>query len=1085
MSDLRTVIDDVVREAADTVLARRRIPTATYRLQFRGDAFRFRDATAIVPYLRDLGISHVYSSPCLAARAGSPHGYDVIGHNRLNPELGTDDDFREFVDALHAAGMGLIWDIVPNHMGVTGGGNDWWQDVLENGPSSPYAEFFDIDWRPAKQELRNKVLLPILGEQFGRVLEEGSLKLEFDRGAFWLRCYDYRLPIEPKSYEGPLSLGLEEFKQSQRVEDSLRESSAELAERVPHIDAIGVQRLESILTACNHLPEYTRTDPLLIEERQREKEMIKLRLEQLVDEEPAVAEFIAENVRRYNGNSDDPATFDALDALLNRQVYRVCHWKAAADEINYRRFFDINELASLCVERHDVFEKTHESIFERLVRGDVDGLRIDHVDGLFDPREYLCRLQRGYLSRIGRELYERRVGSSDEDVPDWDEIAPQFLRRLADERLPELRRIAGWPDSRVMENPVDLPCEAVRWPLYVVVEKILEHGEQLPAEWPVAGTTGYDFLNSVGRQFVDPRGFGDLVKSYLRFTKIRADFAEVVYHCKLLILRVAMSSELQLLSARLNRLSERHRRSRDFTLNNLRAALREIIACFPVYRTYITAAPVGERDRRVVNEAVLHARRRNPAIDRGLFDFVRRTLLLESPPGLNESDEAARLVFVGRLQQVSGPVMAKGVEDTAFYRYFPLASLNEVGGSPVPTEFGVDAFHRENRLRQQLRPDSLSATTTHDTKRSEDTRARISVLSEVPREWQRAVTRWSRLNRRHHRTINDAPAPSRDDEYLFYQSLIGVWPRNPPDDAQRAELIDRVQQYMSKATHEAKLYTSWINPDEEYDAAVRDFVAAALEDHPRNRFLPDFTAFLEHIADAAVYAALSQAFLKLVSPGVPDIYQGQELWDLSLVDPDNRRPVDFAVRAELLDEMTRRWEDEAGNRVDLARELARTPDDPRLKLFVTWRTLQMRRRYRTLFQDGEYVPLRVEGAYAAHVVAFQQRPARHEPDAPFAVVIAPRCVVAWTSVHASESSLGRPESASLAWTEVHATSPGSVCTADVWNDTAALLEPFQRQQLFHAFTGAMHDCSGRLDLAELLADFPVALLIQEKSGNNQ
>lgn len=1087
-------------------------PEATYRLQLEHGRFSFRDAAAIAPYLRELGVSHLYASPYLAARPGSPHGYDVVDHSRLAPELGGEDGFRELVEALRREGLGQIMDIVPNHMGVSTSENAWWKDVLENGPSSPYAHHFDIDWRPVKQELKNKVLLPILGEQYGRVLENGQLRLDYEHGAFVLRYFDFRLPLDPKSYTMILKHQLDELR------EALEPSPAHEPGQDPLLE------LESIMTALEYLPEATEAEAERVAERQREKEVIKVRLDRLVTASPEIGEFIHRNLQVFNGDPDHPYSFDLLDELLNAQSYRLSHWKAASDEINYRRFFDINDLAAICMEAPDVFEAAHRLVFELLVRGDVDGLRIDHIDGLYDPTEYLWRLQWGYVRALGRALYEREMeaaagarrelqpalhaggasqfpaaghsgaGPFEGDVavflesgrwddasplPEWDAIEPHFLkayhRRLqgpSPMRLfPGIRwsaddaaaptRDDGLAENGQGEQPIRKPVPAPQQlPLYVVVEKILELEEQLPPEWPMAGTTGYDFLNLVNGLFVDPGGLREILKAYRRFVGEQMTFSEVVYRSKLLILRVAMASELQLLVFRLNRLSERHRRTRDFTLNDLRTALREILACFPVYRTYINSEQITTRDRHFLNVAVMKAKQRNPAIDAALFNFVRDTLLMQQPPGLDEAGRLERDFFVGRFQQVTSPVMAKGVEDTAFYRYFPLASLNEVGGAPARGVVAPELFHHDNTTRLTHRPRSLLGTTSHDTKRTEDVRARINVLSEIPKKWHQALGRWARWNRKYRRSDEGPPAPSRNDEYLFYQSLVGIWPLQPPDQAARRELIERLQKYMEKATHEAKERTSWINPDPDYDQAVRDFVASVLEGDSKSRFLDDFQAFHEQVVDWGLYTALSQALLKFTSPGVPDIYQGQELWDFSLVDPDNRRPVDFERRRKLLAEFRQQVGEDGQELLGFARELGSTPRDERLKLFVTWRALQFRRANPDLFHQGQYRGLEAVGDKARHVCAFALGTGSETGrDRRLAIVVAPRLLAQLT-----------PRS-----DESQATPPPLGET--IWGNTRLTLEDLDAPQLHNLFTGQPCPVERReLPLASVLSDFPVAVL---------
>jgi (1->4)-alpha-D-glucan 1-alpha-D-glucosylmutase len=1031
MSDLDSWAQSLAQSVAKTVASRRCRATALYRMQLEPGKLTFRDAAGIVPYLDELGVSHLYASPCLKARSGSPHGYAIVDYSRLNPELGSEDDYQAMVDALHSRAMGQILDVVPNHMSAAPGENMWWNDVLENGPASPHAAYFDIDWRPIKEELRNKVLLPILGQQYGQVLESGKLKVEFRDGAFFLRCYESLLPIEPGTYRTILTSRLDAWKESQPA------------------DSADVRELESIVTALAHLPEPADTDPGRVAERQREKEVIKDRLRALELRSESVADFICRNVQALNGIPGDPHSYDALDKFLGAQVYRLSHWKAAADEINYRRFFDINELAAVCMEAPEVFQESHRLVFDLLVRGDVEGLRIDHIDGLYDPAEYLRHLQRGYLVALGKSLYQAETAHPEQppaippgttaEPPSWSEIEPAFLSQVT-----------------------EMTCtDRAALPLYVVAEKILGCDEELPTQWLLAGTTGYDFLTSLAGLFVDPKGLSELVNIYSRFIDRRPDFREVARQSKRLIFRAAMSSELQVLAHRLNRLSERYRGSRDFTLNSLRTALREILVCFPVYRTYVREGLVSERDRQVICRAAAQAKLANPATDAAVFDFIRDVLLLERPPDLDDAGRRERELFVGRVQQVTSPVMAKGIEDTAFYRYFPLASLNEVGGNPLHGARTIEEFHRHNRARQAVWQQSLICTTTHDTKRSEDARARISVLSEIPLLWRKAVNRWARLNRRHCREVAGQPAPSRNDEYLFYQSLVGVWPL-PPGDNDLAALAGRMAAYMEKATHEAKVSTSWINPDAEYDAAVRQFVTAVLVDHPKNRFLAEFRGFHEQIVNWGLFTALSQTFLKLTSPGVPDIYRGQEIWDFSLVDPDNRRPVDFANSMKMLTRLRKEVGRNERTLLSLARTLAENPRDPRLKLFVTWRALQFRRQHADLFRLGDYVPLAAVGPQAKHACAFVRdyTPADGSPRKT-AIVIAP-CLIAGLTPQSNGSPVTRPPTGS-----------------SVWGETCLKLANVPPRPLMNLFTGQTIVPDSCLPLASALADFPVALFASE------
>ena len=1036
-------------------------PTATYRLQFGKGRMTFGDAADLVPYLRELGVSHLYASPYLKARSGCEHGYAIVDYGQLNPDLGAAEDFRRLVDALHGHGMEQILDVVSNHMSATPAENAWWNDVLENGPSSPFAACFDIDWHPIKEELQNKILLPILGDQYGQVLESGELKLEYHGGAFIVRYYQVALPLDPRTYRTILMRRLDDLK------------------TVLPSDSEDLRELESIVTALEHLPAYVDTEPERVAERQREKEVAKGRLAHLVERSAAIAEFIHRNVEELNGVMEDPDSFNDLDKLLDAQVYRLSHWKAAADEINYRRFFDINDLAAVCMEDPRVFQASHRLVFDLLIRGDAAGLRIDHIDGLYDPMEYLRRLQWGYLRALGWTVFRQLAEAHAEmlpgrildadlgEMPPWNELEPTFLENMTArfDLLAPTPACVNPPEAdaatseRLAENIEKSPLQNLL-PLYVVVEKILGPEEPLPESWLVAGTTGYDFLNAVNGLFVERTGLEELAKAYDRFIDGKRDFREVALQSKRLILRAAMSSDLQLLAYRLNRISERHRRSRDFTLNTLHVALREILACFPVYRTYIHAGSLSDRDRQFVQRAVAQAKRRNPAINAAVFDFVRDVLLLEQPAGLDPAGRHERDLFVGRFQQVTSPVMAKGIEDTAFYRYFPLASLNEVGGDPVRTATAVEEFHRQNATRQNKWPRSLVATTTHDTKRSEDVRARIDILAEIPHLWRKAVNRWARLNRRHQREVDGQPAPSRNDEYLFYQSLLGVWPLKEPGDEGLPTLVERLQFYMEKATREAKIHTSWINPNSDYDTAIRQFIAAVLDGRARNRFLAEFRTFHEHVVNWGLFTALSQTLLKLTSPACPTSTRGRSSgtsvssirtiairWTLP-------RPARFSLGSERkspqVNRRSSRWPvDSPGVRAT-----------PRLKLFVTWQTLQFRREHADLFQEGDYIPLNVRGSRSKHVCAFA-RISVSSPGAPrkVAVIIVPRLIAQLTPAEANGAGNSSPLGPAI------------------WEDTHVLVEDLAVSSLENLFTGQIElPENGLIPVARALSDFPVAVL---------
>jgi (1->4)-alpha-D-glucan 1-alpha-D-glucosylmutase len=940
------------------------IPGATYRLQFHKD-FTFRDALAIVPYLAELGITDAYASPILKARPGSSHGYDISDHHHLNPEVGSDAEFDAWVDALKTRGMGILLDIVPNHMAVVGSENTWWNDILENGPSSPYAGYFDIAWSAStRPELQGRVLIPILGEPYIKVLESQQLKVEYESGSFSIRYFDHRFPVAPRSY------GLILMHRLTELETQLGPSDPALHE------------LESILTAVKHLPRRNETDPALVAERQREKEVIKRRLGSLTAENSAIRDFIARSVNEFNGTAGDPASFNLLEEMLDDQAYRLAFWRVAAEEINYRRFFDINELAALSMERQDVFDATHELILRLIRDGKVRGVRIDHPDGLFDPREYLGRLQ-----------------------------------------------------------------QASGGDLYAIVEKILAADETLPPDWPTAGTTGYEFLNIVNGLFVDGSQEGAFTRLYRDAIGDLPSFGELVYEKKLLILEIALAGEMQMLTHQLDRIAQNNRSSRDFTRSGLGRALREVIACFPVYRSYITGPDVAEADRRHVLRAVRRAAVRNPGMSMSIFHFIRDTLLCRPPAAAGAEYLEDQRRFVGKFQQVTSPVMAKGAEDTAAYIANRLVSLNEVGGDPDRFGIAPAAFHEEMTRRQASHPHALSATATHDTKRGEDVRARIDVLSELPAEWAERRAKWSGLNERHRIHVEDFVAPDVNEEYLFYQTLLGAWPIGPVSAEAHDGFVGRVKDYMEKALHEAKVHSTWINPNHSYDEAVRQFVGAVLDPTGNAEFLADFRSFQRKIHAYGIWNSLGQTLLKIAAPGVPDIYQGTEFWELSLVDPDNRRPVDFALRGKTLAGLRER-----GVSTAVARELLDQRDDGRIKMYLLWRGLTLRREWATLFSDGAYQPLDVVGPAAEHVVSF----ARIHGDQ-LVIAVVPRLLVGLIAADQTP------------------------CQAGNWSGTRIALGDLPMRRFRNAFTGAeisVDASAGRRELPVelLLRDFPVSLL---------
>jgi (1->4)-alpha-D-glucan 1-alpha-D-glucosylmutase len=811
-------------------------PRATYRLQLHA-GFGFDDASDVAPYLAALGVSHLYCSPFLQAAPGSMHGYDVVDPARVNDELGGEDGFRRFARTCAALGLRLVLDVVPNHMAVWPG-NAWWWDVLENGEASRYAGHFDVDWDPPESRLRHRVLVPVLGDHYGRVLEAGALHVERRGGTFAVRYREHAFPVAPHTLPPILARAL------------ARRPSDELA---------------FLADAFAALPAPTATDRASVERRHRDKEVLRGHLERLCARDPGVGAAIDATLATLDA--------DALDALLDRQSYRLAFWRTARRELDYRRFFDVHHLVGLQSDRPDVFAATHVRIVAWVREGVADGLRIDHIDGLADPQ--------GYLDRVRRT------------------------------------------------------CPGA----WLVVEKILAHDERLPARWPVDGTTGYDFLVLAGGLFVDPAGEEGLSRLYDEIAGASHEWPALVRAAKEAVLRDGLASELTRLTALFLDVCEGRRRQRDYTRHELHEALCEAIVAFPVYRTYVrpAAAQVSEDDARHVTTAVRAAATARPDLDGELFALLADVLLLRLR-GAREDE------LVTRFQQLTGPAMAKGVEDTALYRFNRLVGLNEVGGDPARFGTGVEEFHAACLERQARLPRGMLATSTHDTKRSEDVRARLALLSEMPERWAQAVRRWTRANERH-RTDG---APDRNAEYLFYQTLVGAWPLDR----------ERALAYAIKAAREARAHTSWTDPCPGHEAALRRFVEGTLGDPA---FTADLAEFLAPMIEPGHVNALAQTLLKLTAPGVPDLYQGTELWDASLVDPDNRRPVDYAVRRALLDAL-----DDATPEAVLARR-----DEGLPKLWVVERALALRRRHPDAFgARGGYRPLRAEGTRAAHVVAF-------------------------------------------------------------------------------------------------------------------
>jgi (1->4)-alpha-D-glucan 1-alpha-D-glucosylmutase len=866
--------------------------------------FDFDAAAELAPYLRRLGVSHLYSSPWLQAAPGSSHGYDVVDHGKVSDELGGPAAHARLHDALDRAQLGVVLDIVPNHMAVDGKANAWWWDVLEDGPASVYAGYFDVDWDPPDSKLRNRVLLPFLPDHYGRVLEAGQFTLRRDGGALVVAFADHQMPIAPHSLGAILAAAVRRLGAG-----SPRRSTA-----------------ETLVADFDRLPAPWLLDEQSVQQRHRSKMELRARLAELCAGDRTVADALDAEVA---ATSSDP---DRLDTLLEAQNYRLAWWRTGADELDYRRFFDISSLVALRQEDARVFNESHQLVLDWVRRGVVDGLRVDHVDGLRDPK--------GYLDRLA--------------------------------------------------------CEAPG--VWVVVEKIVAVGERLPGDWPVAGTTGYDWLNVAGGLFVDPAGEDPLTKTYVAFTGQTAPIDEVAHDARIEVLRGPLATDLRRLTSTLVTVCEANRRYRDYARRELRQALEAILACFPVYRTYVRPDAASDADRDVISSAMTAVRSRHEDVDVDLLEFIRSILVLDTP-----GDAETELAL--RFQQLSSAVMAKGVEDTAFYRYLRLVSLNEVGGDPGRFGTPTDAFHRFACRAQIERPLSLLGTSTHDTKRGEDVRARLAVLSEIPDAWAIATGRWASIAERH----RSQGWPDANMEWLWYQTLVGAWPLS----------LERARRYMEKASKEAKQHTSWESPDATYDAALGTFLEGFVTDR---KLMRSVKAFVASIVRPGWTNALAQKLLTLTAPGVPDIYQGTELWDLSLVDPDNRQAVDFATRRRLLDALDARdW------------EAALPTGSP--KMLVVARALGLRSEHPEWFGEGEagrYEPVEATGPQAEHVVAFA-RGGR-------SITVVPRLTV-------------------------------GLARAGGWGTTALPLPP---GSWLNRLTGAA--VSGRVLLDDLLASFPVALL---------
>jgi (1->4)-alpha-D-glucan 1-alpha-D-glucosylmutase len=933
------------------------IPRATYRIQLHS-GFGFDAATQCVPYLARLGISHAYLSPYLKARAGSTHGYDIVDHSQLNPELGDDEAFRRLSQTLKAHSLGHILDFVPNHMGVGGADNPLWLDALEWGPDAMHAGWFDIDWDPDRRYLHNKILIPFLGDQYGVELERGVLQLRYDEseGSFAVWAYGtHKLPIWPPHY----------------------------ARILGNEDA----RLEQLADAFNWLPNWR-------QQTQQRAAELKTRLASLVRDHADVREALQRALKRFEGQPDRSDSWQQLHALIAEQRWRVAHFRVAADDINYRRFFNINDLAGLRMELPEVFDHVHQRVLRWVKEGVIDGLRIDHIDGLYDPKGYLRRLQRRLSARHAEKHF------------------------------------------------------------YLVVEKILAPHESLREDWPIDGTTGYDFLNQVLGLLIDSGAEGAFTRCYEQFSGEQRHIAEIVHQAKLHIMENEMASELNVLARDMARLARQNPRTADFTRNLLRRAIMELIACFPVYRTYLDeSGELTGPDQRDLSWAFAQARRNEAELDPSVFNFLEQVLSAAWVQRSRSGFSRQSLVRCAmRLQQYSGPVMAKGVEDTAFYRYQRFIALNEVGGDPDRFGSTVAAFHKANQARAQRWPHCMLTTATHDTKRGEDARARLAALSEFAEEWAQQLPVWSRILRGPAVPEESDLKPDRNDEYLLFQLLLGAWPcelldPGALDEGALHDFAQRVRATMVKSMRESRIHTGWAFPAAAYEDATLALIDTALTGNRAAAFLTSFIPFVHKVADCGVDKSLIQTVLKLTCPGVPDVYNGSELWDLSMVDPDNRRPTDYAHRAKLLQQIDERLE---SDRIQCIRALRANWCDAGIKLATIATLLRHRQNREELYAEGDYQPLPASGARGDDLCAF----ARSRNGKRLIVAVARRAYRTQTAT--------------------------AQVTTD-WLDTALTIpETLRRGRWRELLSGRVLDLQAETTgAAELFAELPVAVLESE------
>ncbi len=933
-----------------------KIPVATYRIQFC-PSFDFDKAKAIVAYLAELGISDLYASPIFKARYGSTHGYDVVDPKQINPELGGQEKFEQLAEEVKNNGLGWLQDIVPNHQAFDSN-NPILVDVLENGPESQYRDFFDIDWNHPYEGIRGRVLAPFLGKFYGDCLESGELQLQYGQQGITVNYYDHQFPIRIESYSQVLTYQI-----------------GKLRKKLGRNDPDFVKLL-GLLYAVKYIPSVAEG-----RERYDQISFIKGMLWELWNQNQDIREYIEENIKTFNGIPGKPESFDLLDKLLADQFFRLAFWKVGNEELNYRRFFTVNDLISMRVEDEKVFNTTHSLILRLFKEEKITGLRIDHIDGLYDPAQYLLRL-------------------------------------------------------REKNNDA-----------YIVVEKILELHEELPVNWPVQGTTGYDFLNYVNGLLCEALNQKEFDRIYSRFIGDLITSDQLIDEKQRLIVEKHLAGDIDNLAHLLKHISSKYRYASDFTIYGLKAALVEVMAVFPVYRTYTNKEGVSKVDRECIKEVIAKTKEKIPLFLNEFLNelnFIEKFLLLEFDDHLSKEDKDKWLHFVMRLQQFTGPLMAKGVEDTVLYIYNRLVSLNEVGSTPGKFGISIDEFHNFNQNRSAYWPHTMNCTSTHDTKRGEDIRARINVLSEIPEEWEAQLKKWQEINAPQKDCIEGLDVPTPNDEYFLYQTLLGSFPF---DESEYSAFIDRLKDYVIKAIREAKVNSGWLRPNTAYEEAFIKFVDKLLKDSEDNEFLVSFRPFQRKIQHYGVFNSLSQTLLKITSPGLPDIYQGTELWDLSFVDPDNRRPVDFEQRQAFLKEIKTKSETDI---LSFISELTAAPEDGKIKMFLIYQALKARSENVELFQRGDYQKLAVLGSLKDKIVAFSRKCGDRS-----AIIIAPRLLT--DLIKEGENPLGE----------------------QVWQETRISVASGSSFVWKNAITNQEIQSEDTLWMRDILRDFPVALLINQ------